>query len=446
MSKPVQYRRQPDHHQQSAYQGPDERIRHPENRRRLAGPRAPEARHDPGGGSAREGRRAPAAPPGGRARRDGRERRDRRHGPGLAGRGPGRPADRGAQPDRPGYPKGAGPGAYPGAVRSAAGRGPAGPGSGHGGGPGTRPRGRSGPRGGPPPQPVALAVAADAADFACLSRYGMFGPATFEAYLRRTEGQLRALRGQGLEVHLRVLEPADFEDFCEEFGLGPEEPAARVAYAADPELAGEPFVYAGERLGELLPVLVEDHRARIRISIACSALLAALEEDERPEPRLTAVLGHVSELYLALAAGAGEGCHLLTLRTYGPEDGEELTAAAEVCAEDGRLFVGGREAEAFCVTLAAGIAADGAGELLLHSVPLAGRPPLVRGWRMAAGRLRPMTVPEVFAALAEDAVRGAGLPEGVAARPGFALPGRPVACDPSRPGAGEPGEAGGAGV
>ncbi|MFD7989669.1 hypothetical protein ACFV4M_40725, partial [Kitasatospora indigofera] len=319
--------------------------------------------------------------------------------------------------------------------------------------------GGGGPRGGPPPQPVALAVAADAADFACLSRYGMFGPATYEAYLRRTESQLRALRGQGLEVHLRVLDPADFEDFCEEFGLGPEDPAARVAYAADPELAGEPFVYGGERLGELLPALVEDHRARVRISIACSALLAALEGDERPEPRLTAVLGHVSELYLALAAGAGEGCHLLTLRTYGPEDGEELTAAAEVCAEDGRLFVGGREAEAFCVTLAAGIAADGAGELLLHSVRAAGRPPLVCGWRLLAGRLGPMTVPEVFAALADDAVRGVGLPDGVAARPGFPLPGRPAECGPRRPadggpgrpgtgasGAGEPGEAGGAEV
>ncbi|MFC9328137.1 hypothetical protein, partial [Kitasatospora sp. NPDC057015] len=309
-------------------------------------------------------------------------------------------------------------------------------GGGSGGGPGARLRGRGRSRGGPPPQPVALALAADAVDFACLSRYGMFGRATFETYLRRTEGQLRALRGQGLEVHLRVLEPADFEDFCEEFGLGPEDPVARVAYAADPELAGEPFVYAGERLGELLPVLVEDHRARVRISIASAALLAALERDEQPEPRLTAVLRHVAEVYLALADGVADGCHLLTLRSHGPEDGEELTAAAEVCREEGRLYGGGREAEAFCVTLAAGIAAEGAGELLLHSVPGAGSSPLVCGWLLAAGRLRPMTVPEVFAALAADAERGVGLPDGVAARPGFPLPPRPDACAPPRPGAG----------
>ncbi|MFD2284421.1 hypothetical protein ACFSUJ_34955 [Streptomyces lusitanus] len=218
-------------------------------------------------------------------------------------------------------------------------------------------------------------------------------------------------------------------------------------------------MYGGERLGELLPALVEDHRARVRISIACSALLAALEGTSGRSRGLTAVLGHVSELYLALAAGAGEGCHLLTLRTYGPEDGEELTAAAEVCAEDGRLFVGGREAEAFCVTLAAGIAADGAGELLAAQRPGGG--PAAPGPRLAAaGRSAgPMTVPEVFAALAEDEVRGVGLPDGVAARPGFPLPGRPAECGPRRPagggpgrpgtgasGAAEPGEAGGAEV
>ncbi|MFC8447999.1 hypothetical protein [Kitasatospora sp. NPDC057223] len=314
-----------------------------------------------------------------------------------------------------------------------------GPGAGRaesGGGPGAPVRGRGRPRGVPLPQPVALAVAADATDFACLSRYGLFGRATFEGYLRRTETQLRALRGQGLEVHLRVLEPADFEDFCEEFGLDPDDPVARVAYAADPELAGAPFVYAGERLGELLPALVEDHRARVRISIACSALLAALECDEQPEPRLTAVLQYVSELYLALAAGAADGCHLLTLRSYGPEDGEELTAAAEVCVEDGSLFVGGREAEAFCVTLAAGIAADGAGELLLHSYPGPRPTPVVLGWLLAGGRLRPMAVSEVFAALAEDAARGLALPEGVAVRPGFALPERPITCSAPERGTG----------
>ncbi|WP_371478407.1 hypothetical protein [Kitasatospora sp. NBC_00315] len=300
-------------------------------------------------------------------------------------------------------------------------------------------------------------MAAEAVDFACLSRYGLFGRVTFEAYLRRTETQLRALRGQGLEVHLRVLEPADFEDFCEEFGFEPEDREARVAYAADPELVGRPFVYTGERLAELLPALLADHRARVRISIACAALLAALEGEEAARPRLTAVLGHVVEVYLALVAGAAEGRHSLRLRSHGPEDGEELTAAAEFRAETGgaartagggrgRPFVGGHEAEAFCVTLAAAIAAGGAGELLLLSFRAGRGTPLVRGWLLVEGRLRPMTVPEVFAALAAAAARGMPTPGGASARPGFALPLRPVTC--SAPGSTSAADAadGGAGV
>ena len=308
------------------------------------------------------------------------------------------------------------------------------------GGPGGRGRGRGRPRGGPPPQPVALALAADAADFACLSRYGLFGRATFEAYLRRTGTQLRALLGQGLEVHLRLLEPADFEDFCEAFGFAPADRQARVAYAADPDLVGRPFLYAGERLGDLLPALVENHRVRVRLSIACTALLSALEGDVRPGERLAAVFRYAAEVYVTVLLGAGDGSHLLTLRSHGPEDGEELTAAVEVRTERGVVTAaaGEQAVEAFCVTLAAGVAADGAGEMLLESHP-GGRPtPLVRGWTLADGRLRPMTVAEVFAALAADDARGAGLPDGASARPGFALADRPAGCS-ARP---APGAAG----
>ncbi|MFI2606779.1 hypothetical protein [Kitasatospora sp. NPDC018619] len=293
-------------------------------------------------------------------------------------------------------------------------------------------------RGAPPPQPVALALAVDPADFAGLARYGLFGGLGHQAYLRRAEEQLTALHRQGLEVHLRVLEAGDFEDYCEALGLDPRLPAARVAYAGDPDLAGEPFVYAGERLAELIPVLLDDHRARVRMSVACAALLDAVGEDPAGQLRMTAVMRYVTSVYLALAGGAGEGCHLLTLRCHGPEDGEELTSAVDVRVEDGLLRPAGRDAEAFCVTLAAGIALGGEGALLLHGDPSAGagadgpraspaggaapRPPVL-GWALAGGRLRPMTAHEVFDELADDAARGLPFPPGVEPRPGFPLPG-----------------------
>ncbi|MER7752204.1 hypothetical protein [Kitasatospora sp. NPDC097643] len=269
---------------------------------------------------------------------------------------------------------------------------------------------------------MAVALAAQAADFAALARYGLFGRLAHQDYLRRMEEQLRALHRQGLEVHLRVLEAADYEDYCEALGLDPGTPTARVAYAGDPELAGEPFVYAGEGLAGLLPLLLDDHRARVRISVACAALLAAVGDDPAGHRRLAAVMRHVTSVYLALAEGAGEGCHLLTLRCHGPEDGEELTSAVDVCVEAGGLYPAGRDTEAFCVTLAAGMAVGGAGALLLHGDPAA-EGPWVRGWALADGQLRPMTAHEVFDELADDVERGLPFPPGAVPRAGFPLPG-----------------------
>ncbi|MEV7599578.1 hypothetical protein AB0O91_19575 [Kitasatospora sp. NPDC089797] len=305
---------------------------------------------------------------------------------------------------------------------------------------------------------MALALAVEAADFAGLAAYGVFGALGHQEYLRRAEGHLRVLYEQGLEVHLRVLEAGDFEDYCSALGLDPRSPAARVAYAGDPDLAGEPFVYAGERLAELVPVLLDDHRARVRMSVACAALLDALGDDPAGQRRMAAVMRYVTSVYLALAEGAGEGCHLLTLRCHGPEDGEELTSAVDVCVEAGRLQPAGRDVEAFCVTLAAGVASGGEGALLLHGDPAppgsSGGPaegrseggsggassdpsggssgrarpgPRVRGWALAGGRLRPMTAHEVFDELADDAARGLPFPPGVVPRPGFPLPGFPEA-------------------
>ncbi|WP_033351883.1 hypothetical protein [Kitasatospora aureofaciens] len=250
-----------------------------------------------------------------------------------------------------------------------------------------------------------MALAAEAADFAGLAKYGLFGALGHQEYLLRAQQQLTGLYEQGLEVHLRVLEAGDFEDYCSALGLDPRAPAARVAYAGDPELAGEPFVYAGEPLVDLLPVLLDDHRARVRMSVACAAPLGAVGDDPTGQRRMAAVMRYVTSVYLALAEGAGEGCHLLTLRCHGPEDGEELTSAVDVCVERGHLHPAGRDAEAFCVTLAAGVASGGEGALLLHGDPSAGNGdgppdrspdgssggpgpgPRVRGWALAGGPL-----------------------------------------------------------
>ncbi|MFC5663348.1 hypothetical protein ACFP3U_10205 [Kitasatospora misakiensis] len=308
-------------------------------------------------------------------------------------------------------------------------------GSGGSAGPGVRDRRRGRPRGAPPPQPVALALAVGAGDFADLARHGLFGGLSYRSYLRRVAVQLRALRGHGLEVHLRMLDPVDYEEYCEALGFAPGDAAARVAYAADPELAGEPFVYAGQRLTALLPELADDHRARVRISIAMAALLTAVGEGPPGERRLVAAMRHAVEVQLAVAAGAGDGFHLLTLRCHGPADGEELASATDVRVERGRSAAGGRDAEAFCVTLAAGLAVGGSGAMVLHGDPAAPGGQTARGWALRRGRLRPMTVREVLDELADDVGRGLPFPPAVVPLPGFPLPAPPSA-EGGRPGEG----------
>lgn len=330
------------------------------------------------------------------------------------GSGPGGPdrRERGGRvrgPDRPGWGAAGPPG-------------PPGDGGGGGGGPAGGAR-REGRPPGPPPQPVAVAVVADAADHARLARHGLPGERTHREYLHRLEPRLRAMHRHGVEVHLRVLDPVDYEDYCAAYGLDPGGAAARVAYAADPGLAGEPLVYAGERLPGLLPVLVDDHRARLRLSTGCDALLDALGDGPGVPAVLAALMRHVAAVHRALARGAGAGRHLLTVRCHRPADGEELTAAADLWVRrGGGVLGGGRDTEALCVTLAVGVAARGGGALMLHADPAAGRGRRVLGWALERGRLRPMAVREVLDELAADVGRGLPFPPDAVPAPGFPLP------------------------
>jgi hypothetical protein len=258
---------------------------------------------------------------------------------------------------------------------------------------------------------VAVALVADAGDYGRLRAVGLGGPVDYGRYLRQLEGQLRAMAGQGVAVHLRVLEPADYLDYCSARGLRPGAAAARVAYAGDPELAGEPFVYAGQRMAQLLPELVADHLARVRLTVALAVLTGA--------PGAAAAIRAAERLYDELRKGLGEGCHRLVLHWVCGE--RRQAAEQELCA------AGEREAEAFRAVLAAGLVTGARGELLAAGTsPRSARgAPLrtVRGWRLASGALVPLPPDELRLLLARLPQRRAGLVgQGpVRLRAGFAL-------------------------
>lgn len=74
---------------------------------------------------------------------------------------------------------------------------------------------------------VAVALVADAMDYGRLRAVGLCGPADYGRYLREAERQLRGIDGQGVAVHLRVLEPVDYLDYCMVRGLRPGAPPHR---------------------------------------------------------------------------------------------------------------------------------------------------------------------------------------------------------------------------
>ncbi|MFC7185261.1 hypothetical protein ACFQMG_37555, partial [Kitasatospora paranensis] len=220
-----------------------------------------------------------------------------------------------------------------------------------------RPDGRAGPpgrvgraRGAPFRHPVALALAAAPEAFERLRRHRLYGDGDYSSYLRRTELRLRAMRGLGMDVHLRLLEPAGYESFCAERLLAPGDPLAQAAYAADPEGAGAVLRYTGGRLAALLPVLVAEGRDRRRGAAVSAALLDAVEGAAGSEAALTAALRRAARTFLALAAGAGPGWHRAVLPATGPPGG--VLAEIGFAAAGGRLTADADAVEVFCLALA----------------------------------------------------------------------------------------------
>ncbi|MFC6594906.1 hypothetical protein [Kitasatospora paranensis] len=230
-------------------------------------------------------------------------------------------------------------------------------------------------------------MAADAEGFERLRRHRLYGDGDYSSYLRRTELRLRAMRGLGMDVHLRLLEPAGYESFCAERLLAPGDPLAQAAYAADPEGAGAVLRYTGGRLAALLPVLVAEGRDRRRGAAVSAALLDAVEGAAGSEAALTAALRRAARTFLALAAGAGPGWHRAVLPATGPPGG--VLAEIGFAAAGGRLTADADAVEVFCLALAA--ARLGAGRapagLLLYSRAASapdGRAE-VRAWRLPPG-------------------------------------------------------------
>ncbi|UGY94795.1 hypothetical protein [Streptomyces gobiensis] len=279
--------------------------------------------------------------------------------------------------------------------------------------------------------PSTVAVLAEESDFAAMRRYKSFIFDDHQSYLRQLEGLLRALAAQGVHTRIALFDPADYEEFCTVEQLDPDTPASRSRYTAEVAAAGATVAYQGQPIDRLMPRLL--HTAeRERTWERATQLLAGLG----PCGCCGQDIGHASSERAARAVAGliesvGPGRHHLVCSVTAADGPVDLPFAAMLHVEaddEGELQLSEEEALVLTTVLAAGIATDGPGGIVLRT-SRDGRE-VVRGWQLNDGWLWPLTEAEVFTAYCTDATTGEPVPPepGVDYRPGIPVP-RPEDAD-----------------
>lgn len=276
--------------------------------------------------------------------------------------------------------------------------------------------------------PTTVAVLTDLADFAAMRGYRSFIFDDYPTYLRQIESLLRSLTSRGIHVRIGPFDPAEYAEYCVDTGREPDSSGSRTRYAADITTTGPTVPYTGQPL-ELLITELEYEAGRQAAWERASGILAGAGECAGCGDDLARMsFDRASQALMRLFEAAGPGHHHLVCSV--PADGTTLLAAMHArCDEQGMVHLVEAEALVCCTVLAAGIAEDSGGGVVLRSGTGAGQPPKdrpdeVRGWTLSDGWLHPLTEAEVFNAYCTDAESGDPVPPepGVVHRPGFVLP------------------------
>ncbi|MGK5733817.1 hypothetical protein [Streptomyces sp. URMC 124] len=254
-----------------------------------------------------------------------------------------------------------------------------------------------------------MAVLAAPDDFAAMQGYKSFTFDDHATYLQQVEGLLRALTARGTHTSVALFDPVGYEAFCTESRLDPDTPASRTRYTAEVAAAGTKVAYEGEPLTRLLPRLVAEAEQQATWEYA-SALLARGDCDSCGEDIGRAAFARATALLRRIIKAVGPGTHHLVCSI--PAEGQTPLVAVlrTQSRDDGLLHLGEAAALIFCTVLAAGIATERPGGVVLRSMRPDERD-TVRGWTLKdGGRLHPLTEAEVFAAYCTDARTGEPVP------------------------------------
>ncbi|MEC4020601.1 hypothetical protein [Streptomyces sp. H27-D2] len=269
--------------------------------------------------------------------------------------------------------------------------------------------------------PSTVAVLADAEDFAVMRRYASFSFRDHGASLRQVDGLLRSLGAQGVHTTVALFDPVDYEEFCSDAGIDPDTAAGRTRYTAETAATGAAVPYRGQPIGRLVPLLIEEAERQATWDYATEVLARSGACADCGEDLGHASFNLASQALRALIDAVGSGSHHLVCSV--PAGDAPLLAVLHVECTAGLVRLIEAEALVFCTVLAAGIAADSPGGLVLRTS--AGESPdVVRGWALLKGWLRSLSEGEVFTAYCTDADTGEPIPPepNVEYRAGIDLP------------------------
>ncbi|ARF71406.1 hypothetical protein ACPEIF_34450 [Streptomyces sp. NPDC012600] len=252
--------------------------------------------------------------------------------------------------------------------------------------------------------PSTVGLLVDEQDFAAMRRYRTFPFDDHAAYLHQVERLLKTLTAQGVHTTIALFDPEDYAEFCAESGLDADTGASRSRFTAEIAAAGATVAYTGQRLTDLIPLLVSRAVRRATWEYATLVLtdLGACADCGQDIGR--AAFDRASHLLTRLLERAGPGTHHLVCST--PTENDQLLAVLHTHRDPtGPARLDTSEGAEFATVLAVAIALEKPGGVVLRtSAP--DTPDRVHGWRLAHGALAPLTAGEVFNAYCTDAETG----------------------------------------
>lgn len=252
--------------------------------------------------------------------------------------------------------------------------------------------------------PSTIGLLADERDFAAMRRYRTFTFDDHTVYLQQVEGLLKTLAAQGMHTTVALFDPEEYAEFCAESGLAADAPASRSRFTAEIAATGATVAYTGQRIDDLIPLLVSRAVRQATWEYATTRLADLGECADCGQDIGRAAFDRASHLLMRTLETAGPGTHHLVCST--PTENEQLLAVLHTeRGTTGPALLDSGEGAEFVTVLAVGIALKSHGGLVLRtSSP--GTPDRVHGWRLTRGSLVPLTAGEVFSAYCTDADTG----------------------------------------